>query len=250
VSRVPIREDISPLFRRVIGGLRPMMLGATRREWAGGEYIPREGGFVLAANHLSFVDPLALGHFLVDHGRAPHYLAKSSLLEVPGLGAIIRGTGQIPVHRNTQRAGDAFTAAVQAVRAGACVVVLPEATLTRDPELWPMSAKSGAARIALDTGCPLIPVALWGTQEVLWPYRGRVPHVLPRKTMRVLAGPPVDLSDLDAPYDGRILRIATDRLMAAITKQLEELRQESAPAQRIDFHGYDNRQQRDEEGTR
>lgn len=248
MSRVPMREDITPLFRRVIGGLRPVMQGATRRSWSGGEHIPQHGGFVLAANHVSYIDPVALGHFLVDHGRAPHYLAKSSLLKVPGLGAVIRGTGQIPVYRNTQRAGDAFSAAVQAVHGGACVVVLPEGTLTRDPDLWPMTAKSGAARIALDTGCPLIPVALWGTQEVLWPYRGKFPRILPRKTMQMMAGPPVDLSDLSRPYDGPTLRIATDRLMGAITKQLEELRQQSAPAQRFDFHGYQKRKKRDEEG--
>lgn len=240
-----MREDITPLFRRVIGGLHPVMEGTTRRSWSGGEHIPQGGGFVLASNHLSYVDPLALGHFLVDHGRAPHYLAKSSLLKVPALGAVIRGTGQIPVYRNTHRAGDAFSAAVEAVQDGACVVVLPEGTLTRDPGLWPMTGKSGAARIALDTGCPLIPVALWGTQEILWPYRGKVPKVWPRKTMHVLAGPPVDLSDLSRPYDGPTLRVATSRLMDAITGQLEQLRGQRAPAERFDLRA---QRQRDEEG--
>lgn len=242
-----MREDITPLFRRVIGGLRPLMQGSTRRSWTGGEHIPQDGGFVLASNHLSYVDPLALGHFVVDHGRAPHYLAKSSLLKVPAVGTIIRGTGQIPVYRNTHRAGDAFAAAVDAVQRGACVVVLPEGTLTRDPDLWPMMGKSGAARIALDTGCPLIPVALWGTQEILWPYRGKVPRVVPRKTMQVLAGPPVDFSDLTRPYDGPTLRVATGRVMDAITTQLEKLRGEPAPAQRFDPSSQ-QRQQRREKG--
>lgn len=241
MSRAPMREDITPLYRRVIGGLYPLMQGSTRRQWSGSEHIPREGGFVLAANHVSYADPLALGHFLVECGRAPHFLAKSSLLDVPVLGSVIKGTGQIPVYRNTTRASDAYSAAVDGVRRGACVVVLPEGTLTRDPHLWPMTGKSGAARIALDTGCPLIPVALWGTQEVLWPYRGRVPKVVPRKTMHVAAGPPVDLSDLHRPYDAPTLRIATDRVMASITKQLEEIRQESAPEQRVDLHGYERR---------
>lgn len=233
MPREPMREQITPLFRRLIGGLRPVMQGVTRQEWSGGEHLPREGGFVLAANHVSYTDPLTLGHFLVDHGRAPHYLAKSSLLDVPGLGHVIRGTGQIPVYRNTVRAVDALTAAIQAVREGACVVVMPEGTLTRDPDLWPMAGKTGAARIALETDCPLIPVAMWGTQDLLWPYRGKVPKVLPRKTIRIQAGPPVDLSDLARPYDSATLRTATERLMGAITSQLETIRGEQAPAERF-----------------
>lgn len=238
MSREPMRDDVPAFFRRLIGGVRPVMQVVTRRNWSGGEHIPRDGGFVLAANHLSYTDPFALGHFLVDHGRAPRYLAKANLLEVPVLSTVITQTGQIPVHRNTPRASDAFSEAVAAVRAGACVVVLPEGTLTRDPHLWPMTGKSGAARIALETDCPLVPTAIWGTQDLLWPYRGRVPKVLPRKTMHIRAGAPVDLSDLDPPHDPATLRIVSDRVMDAITTELEHLRGETAPDQRVDFHGY------------
>lgn len=234
MPRVPMREEITPMYRHVIGGVRPVMMGLTRRDWSGGENLPQQGGFVLASNHLSWADPLALAHFAVDHGRAPHFLAKASLFDLPVLRGVLNGTGQIPVLRGSGRAVDAFSAAVEAVEKGACVVVLPEGTITREPHLWPMSGKSGAARVALQTGCPLIPTAMWGPQEILWPYRGKVPKVLPRKTMQVVAGPPVDLSDLQAPYDARTLSAATERLMDAITGLLEGLRHEQAPAQRFD----------------
>jgi 1-acyl-sn-glycerol-3-phosphate acyltransferase len=210
------------------------MLLLTKRDWRGWEHFPASGGFVVAPNHVSHVDPLAFAHFLFDSGHPPFFLGKEAVFRVPVVGAILRGAQQIPVFRNTGRAADAFRAAVEAVEAGKCVGVYPEGTLTRDPALWPMVGKTGAARIALTTRCPVIPVAQWGPQEILAPYSKR-PHVLPRKTMHVLAGPPVDLTDLyDRPLDAVVLREATARIMAAITGLLEELRGEPAPAERFD----------------
>jgi 1-acyl-sn-glycerol-3-phosphate acyltransferase len=97
-----------------------------------------------------------------------------------------------------------------------------------------MTGKTGAARVALTTRCPVIPVAQWGPQEIQRPY-ARELHLFPRKTMRMLAGPPVDLSDLyDRPLDAATLREATNRILAAITSQLETIRGEKAPATRFD----------------
>ena len=107
---------------------------------------------------------------------------------------MLRGAGQIPVYRESADASRAFSAAVAAVRDGECVAFYPEATLTRDPDQWPMVGKTGAARVALETGAPVIPVAQWGPQELLAPY-AKKPDLFPRKTMHVRAGPPVDLSD-------------------------------------------------------
>ena len=81
------------------------------------------------------------------------------------------------------------------MRDGECVVIYPEGTLTRDPELWPMAGKSGAARIALATGCPVIPVGQWGAQEILPPY-AKTPDLFPRKHLTLKAGDPVPLDDL------------------------------------------------------
>jgi 1-acyl-sn-glycerol-3-phosphate acyltransferase len=123
---------------------------------------------------------------------------------------------------------------VQAVRDGECVGIYPEATLTRDPGLWPMVGKTGAARVALETGAPVVPIAQWGPQQLLPPY-GKRPKLFPRATMHVWAGPPVDLAEFQGrPIDGPLLREVTERIMAAITELLEEIRGEQAPAVRFD----------------
>ena len=228
------RRPLPFAYRLAVWIVRPLLTLLTKREWRGWEHLPATGGFVVSPNHISHVDPLSFAHFMFDSGHPPYFLGKESVFRFPVVGAIVRGAEQIPVYRNTGRAADAFRAAVAAVEEGKCVGVFPEGTLTRDPHLWPMVGKTGAARIALTTRCPLIPVAQWGPQEILAPYTKRL-RLLPRKTMRVMAGPPVDLSDLyDRPLDAAVLLEATDRLMAAITRLLEELRGEKAPAERFD----------------
>ncbi|GAA4952343.1 hypothetical protein GCM10023238_18410 [Streptomyces heliomycini] len=82
----------------------------------------------------------------------------------------MRGTGQIPVYRESTDALSAFRPAIDAVERGECVAFYPEGTLTRDPDGWPMTGKTGAARVALQTKCPVIPVAQWGANELLPPY--------------------------------------------------------------------------------
>jgi 1-acyl-sn-glycerol-3-phosphate acyltransferase len=221
-------------YRLCVAILRPLSVLLTRRDWRGSEHFPDSGGFVVTPNHTSNVDPIAFAHFMVDHGHAPRFLAKESVFRVPVVGRIVRAADQIPVHRGTARASDAFTSAVTAVEAGKCVAILPEGTLTRDPDLWPMTGKTGAARVALATRCPVIPVAQWGPERILAPYT-KVPHLWPRRTVHVWAGPAVDLSDLyDREVDAQVLREATDRIMAAITAILEQIRSEHAPAQRFD----------------
>jgi len=213
--------------------LRRPMLMLTRRDWHGTEHIP-DGGAVVVVNHISHFDPLSFAHFVYDAGRLPRFLAKAGLFGVPFIGSVLRGAEQIPVYRETGDATKAFSAAVDAVRRGELVAVYPEATLTRDPDLWPMMGKTGAARIALETGAPVIPVAQWGAQAVLPPYTKRI-RLLPRRTMYLRAGPPVDLSDVvDEPVEAELLAEVTERIMSAITGLLEEIRGEHAPAVRFD----------------
>ena len=100
-------------------------------------------------------------------GRSPRFLGKNEVFRVPVVGAVLRSADQIPVYRESGRAADAYRAAVAAVRAGKCVAIYPEGTLTRDPDLWPMRGKTGAARVALETRCPVVPVAVWGPQDLL-----------------------------------------------------------------------------------
>ncbi len=142
--------------------------------------------------------------------------------------------GRSPSSGLTRNAKSAYDAAVAAVNSGECVVVYPEGTLTRDPDLWPMTGKSGAARIALETGCPVIPVGQWGAHELLPPYT-KTPHPFPRKHIEMLAGPPVDLADLAAlPRTQQVINTATERIMAALVGLVEEIRGEQAPAVRFD----------------
>ncbi len=212
--------------------LKPLLLATTKPEWNDGTKLPPTGGCVVVVNHMSHLDPLTTAHFVYDHGRLPRYLAKSALFKVTFVGMMLRATGQIPVERLTADAVGAYDAAVAAVRAGECLVVYPEGTLTRDPALWPMTGKTGAARIALATGCPVIPVAHWGVQEMLAPY-GKKFDLFPRHRVRYLVGDPVDLSDLSLEESDSV-KIATERIMEAITGLLANLRDEPAPAERFD----------------
>lgn len=212
--------------------VRPFLIATTRRDWRGLEHLPREGGFIATSNHMTNVDPLTFAHFLWDNGYAPKILAKDSLFRVPVVGRVLRATGQIPVSRGTAHAGRSLEAAVAALEQGECVAVFPEGTLTREPDLWPMQGRTGVARLALTTRVPVVPIAQWGPQDLLGRY-GKLLKPFPRKRVTVVAGPPVDLDDLyGRPLDSRVLREATERVMSAITALLEDIRGESAPAER------------------
>jgi 1-acyl-sn-glycerol-3-phosphate acyltransferase len=214
--------------------LKPLLLTFTEPRWSGGENVPAEGGVVIAANHISHADPFTFALFVYDQGRLPRFLAKSELFGLPFARWILTATGQIPVHRMTADAAHAFAAAVAAVQEGKAVVVYPEGTLTRQPDLWPMVGKTGAARIALASGAPVVPVAQWGAHEILYPYAKR-PTLRPRMPVHSRAGAPVDLDDLRGrPLTPELTREATERIMAAITGLLEELRGEEAPPERFD----------------
>lgn len=220
-------------FAICVGIVKPTLTVLTRTEWYDGLKIPATGGCVLAVNHLSHADPLTFAHFVYDHGRIVRYLAKQEVFEMPFVGLIATNAGQIPVTRLSTGAAKSSDAAVQAVHEGQAVAFYPEGTITRDPDLWPMVGRTGAARVALTTGCPVIPIGQWGVQELLPPY-GK-PHILPRKTMRVKAGDPVDLADLQGlPLTNAVLHDATARIMAAITALVEDLRGEKAPVERFD----------------
>lgn len=230
---MPARK-VEPWLRFAVAVLRPLMLLLTRRDWRGAERLPRTGGVVVVPNHISHFDPLVVAHFLWDNGRSPRFLAKAGLFNVPLLRRLMRGAGQIPVYRESREAGAAFRAAVEAVNRGECVIVYPEGTVTRDPAGWPMAGKSGAARIALATGAPVVPVAQWGAQDVLAPYTKRL-RLLPRKTVHVIAGEPVQLDDLRAkPPTPEVQRAATERILDDLTALLAQIRGDQPPAVRFD----------------
>ncbi|HEX7739416.1 MAG TPA: lysophospholipid acyltransferase family protein [Marmoricola sp.] len=214
--------------------VKPTLLTVTKREWIDGEKIPATGGCVIAVNHISKIDPLTLAHFVYNHGRLVRFLAKDGLWKVPVLKNIVSNARQIPVARMSSGAANAFEAAVDAVHDGECLGIYVEGSITRDPDGWPMRGKTGAARIALTTGCPVIPVGQWGAQELL-PAYSKKPSLVPRHTMHYKAGDPVDLSEFEGkPLTNELLHAATDTIMAAITELVEDLRGEKAPAERFD----------------
>lgn len=228
------RRRIGFWYRFAAVVCKPPLLLLIKRDWRGREHMPDEGGFITVVNHNSHVDPFAYAHFQYNTGRVPRFLAKSGLFKKGIVAAVMRGTGQIPVYRESTDALSAFRAAIDAVERGECVAFYPEGTLTRDPDGWPMTGKTGAARVALRTKCPVVPVAQWGANELLPPY-AKKPNLLPRKTHHVLAGPPVDMSRFyDREMTPELLKEATDHIMNAITGLLEEIRGEKAPAERYD----------------
>lgn len=224
-----MRRGYSLSQHLVVAVVKPTLLLLTRRDWHGQQHIPRHGGMILAANHLSWTDPLAISHFLHESGRWPVFLAKSELFSIPALGSVISHIGQVPVYRHSTDAGRALSAAERSLAGGACVIFYPEGTCTRDPDLWPMAGKTGAARLALTTGVPVIPLAHWGPHALL-PYGEKKPRLFPRKTMRLAAGPAVDLSAYrGAELTARNLRGATDEITTAIAGLLGGLRGEPPP---------------------
>ena len=209
--------------------VRPISWLLVRKDWRHAERLPRTGGVIIATNHLSWTDPLLISHFLYNHGRWPVILAKAAMFRVPVLGRIVREMLAIPVERGSSEAAAALETSQERLRHGGAIMFYPEGTCTRDPELWPMVGKTGAARLALSSGAEVVPVAHWGSQELL-PYGQKRPRIFPRKTFRVSVGEPVDLSKYRGlPMDAEVLKAATDDIMAAITVQLAELRGEKAP---------------------
>lgn len=203
----------------------------------GGEKLPRDGAYIVAPNHVSEFDPLIVAVAVWRLGRAPRFMAKDSLFRVPVLGAALRATGMVPVARTSSRdsAAQTIRQSTALIEDGRGVIVYPEGTLTRDPDLWPMRGKSGAVRLALAGDLPLIPVAHWGVQNIMGRYARGLSLWPPRKRVDVAIGDAIDLSDLrERPTDPAVISEATDRLMTAITALLEELRGEKAPPVRWD----------------
>jgi len=212
----------------------PLMGLVFKIEVEGSEKLPRDGAFVLAPNHVSEIDPLVVAIAVWRMGRAPRFMAKESLFRVPVLGWVLRHTGMVPVSRATSAAAARATleSSETLVRHGRGVIVYPEGSLTREPDLWPMRGKTGAVRLALAGGIPVIPMAQWGAQQVL-PRYGKLKLWPLRRRVRVIVGDPVDLSAYaDEATSQTALVAATDVVMADIATLLSQLRGEPAPAAR------------------
>lgn len=221
---------MTPFYRLAArGAIIPFLKAVSRQHVEGTENIPSEGGFIAVANHLTDLDSLTAMRAFVDADVPVYSLTKATLFKVPVLGAILRAGGQIPVQRGTRDAARSLEAARKVLAEGGAIMIFPEGTLSRDPLQWPMVAKTGAARLAMVSGAPVVPVGQWGAQDVLHTY-GKIFHPFPRKEVRVKIGTTLDLSRFGSDtQDHEAVRQCTAAMMEAITHLVEDLRGEKAP---------------------
>lgn len=223
-------------FRFVSWVLIPILNLITKRDWRGMTNIPAVGPVIVISNHISYADPLIFTHFLFKNGRAPRFLGKASVFEIPVIGKIIAGSGQIPVERETALAANSLNHALAFLTAGHCLGVYPEGTLTRDQNYWPMVGKTGLARLAIISKAPVIPCVQWGAQEILPAYR-KIPKIWRRTPITVIAGAPLDFSPWYGKEDDQAaLAQASSYVMDTLTHMLEQIRGEKAPTVRFDPH--------------
>lgn len=171
----------------------------------GAEHVPRSGPGVIATNHVGYLDFTFVGYGVRERGRLLRFLAKKEIFDHPVAGPLMKGMRHIPVDR-FGRAVDALRAAEAALERGELVAMFPEGTISRS--FVPAAGKSGAARMALDTGAPLIPGSVWGSQRLLT--KGRSPNLQRNVIITVDFGPPV------AYQPGEDAGVVTSRLMEAV----------------------------------
>lgn len=215
--------------RFCVAVVKPTLTVWTRRTWSGMEHIPATGGAILVPNHISHADPLTCAHYVYDAGRWPRFLGKASVFRLPVIGSILHAVGQIPVERGSVDAARSLDTLVAVISAGHSVIIYPEGTTTREPDLWPMRGKTGAARLALATGAPVIPIVMWGPQRMFDPRTKRF-SLRPRIPVTVTAGPPVDLSRwLGTEPTKTTLAEMTDAIMLRLSDLLATIRGGTPP---------------------
>ena len=204
------------------GILKPWLWSWFRWTLEGLENIPREGPGILAFNHIAYLDPLAAAFAVDKVGRVPRFLAKAELFDDKRIAWILKGAKQIEVRRGTRTAPMALDKAVDALRRGELIVIFPEGTITTDPELRPMAAKSGAARLSLLSGVPIIPAAIWGTQNI-WA-KGYRKHWAPRQDVVIRVGEPIP------PQGNPETRQSWERLGERVMDEISRLQASLIPA--------------------
>ncbi|MCF6376109.1 1-acyl-sn-glycerol-3-phosphate acyltransferase [Nocardioides KLBMP 9356] len=247
----PVSSRLEPTWQRP--GLRAALLYAvaasllgvvasavsrlelTRRAVPDGE-LP-DGPVIVVANHTSVADGILLALVGRRLGRSLRLMATGGVFRSALVGPLARRLGFIPVLRGTASAAGSLDAAAAALAAGEAVGLFPEGRITRDRQHWPERSKTGAVRLALRTGAPVVPVALVGAQQVVGT-SGILPRLLRNTVLRprvsVAVGEPIDVRRLAGARDGvdvddATVRRVADEVMAALVTQVAELRREPAP---------------------
>jgi putative phosphoserine phosphatase/1-acylglycerol-3-phosphate O-acyltransferase len=227
--------------RAIMPLARPELVLYAHLHVTGVEHIPSNGPAILCGNHRSYYDPLAIGFAVAKKGRPVRFLGKKEVFDAPVVGDLARAMGGIRVDRGTG-SDEPLKEAAAALEAGEVVVILPQGTIPRglaffDPKL---KGRWGAARLAAMTRAPVVPMGLWGTEQV-WPRNARLPNLLnltDPPDVSITVGRPVDLTYDDPGSD-------TERIMDAIVDLLppeaHEFRQptdeELARSLPAGFHG-------------
>lgn len=200
-----------------------------RLRWRGLDRIPppERGGVLVVANHVSQIDTFLIARLVWQAGRVPRFLVKSPVFDLPAVGRILRGAGQIPVYRGTSDAAKSLHDAVAALERGEAVVIYPEGTTTKHPDNWPMQGKTGVARLVLlCPDVPVVPIGQWGAQRT----RFRLNRLVRRRVSLASVGEPLDLSRFRGKEPtSETLRSITDEIMCSVRDEVAQLRGETAP---------------------
>ncbi|MEO5608414.1 MAG: lysophospholipid acyltransferase family protein [Ornithinibacter sp.] len=196
---------MEPFYRTVIAAAKTVFfLQGNRFTITGAEHVPREGGAIVAINHTAYLDFMYAGLATWPRRRYVRFMAKKSIFGHRVAGPLMRGMHHIPVDRH--KGGEAFAAAIRALRAGEIVGVFPEATMSRSFEL--KEFKPGAVKMAQVAGVPILPVTIWGGQRV---WTKNLPKHLGRANVpiSITVGEPIHLERReDVTAAGVRLRIA------------------------------------------
>jgi putative phosphoserine phosphatase / 1-acylglycerol-3-phosphate O-acyltransferase len=196
--------------------VRPGLFPYARFDLHGLEQIPARGPVLLASNHRSYFDVAALALVAARMGRPVRFLGKREIFDAPIVGPVARALGGIPVDRGSG-SGAPIRAAAASLRAGEAVIVLPQGTIPRGDAFFDpvLKGRTGTARLAADTGAPVVPIGLWGT-EAVWPRSAKLPDMTtlrhPRR-VTVAIGPEVELGHTDAVADTEVVMAAIGDLL-------------------------------------
>jgi 1-acyl-sn-glycerol-3-phosphate acyltransferase len=200
--------------------LLPFLRLTFRWRLIGVENIPKQGSVIVACNHISYLDPLCHAYMIDRSGRKSRFFAKAELWKNPFLRLVLTHAHQIPVERGSGETGP-VEKAIEWLGKGELVVIYPEATITTNPDLTPMQGKTGVGRVALATGAPVVPVAVWGSHWVR-PKKRKPVHKW-RRLIALKAGEPMRFDDLAGREPAEAAREATDRVVAELDRLVREL---------------------------
>jgi 1-acyl-sn-glycerol-3-phosphate acyltransferase len=226
---------LAALVGTVLGSVSRLQAARQRGRAAAAQRLP-DGAIIVISNHTSYADGVLLALACRRLGRSLRLLATNGVFRVPIIGGLARRLGFIPVKRGTAEAAHSLDAAVEALGHGEAIGLFPEGRISRHPDKWPERAKTGAVRLALASGAPIVPVAIEGAHRVVGAKRIAVTlfmNFFRRPKVHTAVGAPIDVRRLmhigpSTEPTADEVRHATDLVMAQLVALVAELRGEKA----------------------